>query len=146
MLFPRSHDPAPEVPKPVQRSRRVAQGERLLLVDDEVNLRAVMREYLTERGFVVTDASDANTALERFRLDDPFDLVITDIGLPGGFSGKQVAKAMRMQVQAQKILFITGYADHPVEAQMLEQPGTALMNKPFLLADLADQVLNMLEK
>ncbi|MGO3987341.1 ATP-binding protein [Pseudomonas sp. SAS7] len=146
MLFPRCHEPAPEVSRPIQRSRRIAQGERLLLVDDEVNLRAVMREYLTERGFVVTEASDANTALERFRLDEPFDLVITDIGLPGGFSGRQVAKAMRMQVQAQKILFITGYADHAVEAQLLEQPGTALMNKPFLLADLADQALNMLEK
>ncbi|WP_060516446.1 ATP-binding protein [Pseudomonas sp. NBRC 111134] len=146
MLFPRCHDPAPEAPKPVQRSQRMAQGERLLLVDDELNLRAVMREYLTERGFVVTDASDANAALERFRLDGPFDLVITDIGLPGGFSGRQVAKAMRMQLPSQKILFITGYADHPVEAQLLDQPGTALMNKPFLLADLADQALSMLEQ
>jgi len=146
MLFPRCHDPAPEEPKPVQRSQRMAQGERLLLIDDELNLRAVMGEYLTERGFVVTDAGDANTALERFRLDDPFDLVITDIGLPGGFSGRQVAKAIRMQVPAQKILFITGYAHHSVEAQLLDQPGTALMNKPFLLADLADQALSMLEQ
>lgn len=146
MLFPRCHDQAPEVLEPVQRSQRMASGERLLLVDDELNLRTVMREYLTERGFVVTDASDANTALERFRLDAPYDLVITDIGLPGGFSGRQVAKAMRMQVPAQKILFITGYADHPVEAHLLEQPGTALMNKPFLLADLADQALLMLER
>jgi len=146
MLFPRCLDPAPEEPKPAQRSQRMAQGERLLLIDDELNLRAVMGEYLTERGFVVTDAGDANTALERFRLDDPFDLVITDIGLPGGFSGRQVAKAIRMQVPAQKILFITGYAEHSVEAQLLDQPGTALMNKPFLLADLADQALNMLEQ
>jgi len=146
MLFPRCLDPAPEEPKPAQRSQRMAQGERLLLIDDELNLRAVMGEYLTERGFVVTDAGDANTALERFRLDDPFDLVITDIGLPGGFSGRQVAKAIRMQVPAQKILFITGYAHHSVEAQLLDQPGTALMNKPFLLADLADQALSMLEQ
>jgi len=146
MLFPRCLDPAPEEPKPAQRSQRMAQGERLLLIDDELNLRAVMGEYLTERGFVVTDAGDANTALERFRLDDPFDLVITDIGLPGGFSGRQVAKAIRMQVPAQKILFITGYAHHSVDAQLLDQPGTALMNKPFLLADLADQALSMLEQ
>ncbi|WEK33346.1 MAG: ATP-binding protein [Candidatus Pseudomonas phytovorans] len=146
MLFPRYHDPLPEEPEPVQRPQRMAQGERLLLIDDELNLRVVMREYLAERGFVVTEASDANTALERFRLDDPFDLVITDIGLPGGFSGRQVAKAMRMQAPAQKILFITGYADHPVEAQLLDQPGTALMNKPFLLADLAERAISMLEQ
>jgi len=51
-----------------------------------------------------------------------------------------------MQVPAQKILFITGYSDHSVEAQLLDQPGTALMNKPFLLADLADQALTMLDQ
>lgn len=145
MLFPRCHDPVPEVPPLPVFSQRKAQGERLLLVDDEHNLRAVMREYLTERGFDVTDVGDANAALERFRHEGPFDLVITDIGLPGGFSGRQVAKAMRMQMPQQKILFITGYADQPVEAQFLEQPGTALMNKPFPLAGLVDQALRMLE-
>ncbi len=124
----------------------MAGGERLLLVDDELGLRAVMREYLTERGFEVTEVGDANSALERFRNGGPFDLVITDIGLPGGFGGRQVAKAMRMQLPQQKILFITGYADQPIEAQLLEQPGTALMNKPFPLADLADQALRMLEE
>jgi len=146
MLFPRCHEPVAEEVKPAPRSQRMAQGERVLLVDDELNLRAVMREYLTERGFDVTEAGDANTALACFRHDGPFDLVITDIGLPGGFSGRQVAKAMRMQLAQQKILFITGYADQPVEAQLLEQPGTALMNKPFLLADLADQALCLLDE
>ena len=145
MLFPRCHDPLPEPPKPVPRAQRMACGERLLLVDDELNLRAVMREYLADRGFDVTDVGDANAALERFRHDGPFDLVITDIGLPGGFSGRQVAKAMRMQLPLQKILFITGYANQPVEAEFLEQPGIALMNKPFPLAALADEALRMLD-
>ncbi|MFV3289906.1 ATP-binding protein [Pseudomonas sp. NY11955] len=146
MLFPRCHEPIPDAPTPEPRSQRMAQGERLLLVDDELNLRAVMREYLTERGFDVTDVGDANAALERFRHAGPFDLVITDIGLPGGFSGRQVAKAMRMQLEQQKILFITGYADQPIEARLLEQPGTALMSKPFLLADLADEAIRMLDE
>lgn len=146
MLFPRWHDPVPEAPAVVQRTQRMAGRQRLLLVDDELGLRAVMCEYLTERGFEVIDVGDANSALERFRHDGPFDLVITDIGLPGGFSGRQVAKAMRMQLPLQKILFITGYAGQPIEAQLLEQPGTALMNKPFPLADLVDEALRMLEE
>ncbi|MCE1006187.1 MULTISPECIES: ATP-binding protein [Pseudomonas] len=145
MLFPRCHERVLEEPKPLPPPQRVARGERLLLVDDEVNLRAVMHEYLAERGFDVTVAGDANTALESFRHDGPFDLVITDIGLPGGFSGRQVARAMRMQIAQQKILFITGYGDQPIEAQLLDQAGTALMNKPFLLAELADQALRMLD-
>ncbi|MDM3888555.1 ATP-binding protein [Pseudomonas sp. BCRC 81390] len=146
MLFPRCHEPLPEAPRVIQRAQRMACGERLLLVDDELGLRAVMREYLAERGFDVTEAGDANSALERFRHDGPFDLVITDIGLPGGFSGRQVAKAMRMQLPQQRILFITGYADQRIEEQLLEQPGTALMNKPFPLVDLADEALRLLDE
>lgn len=146
MLFPRCHEPLPEAPRVIQRAQRMACGERLLLVDDELGLRSVMREYLAERGFDVTEAGDANTALERFRHDGPFALVITDIGLPGGFSGRQVAKAMRMQLPQQRILFITGYADQRIEAQLLEHPGTALMNKPFSLGDLADEVLRLLDE
>ena len=146
MLFPRCREPIPEAPRVVQRAQRMSRGERLLLVDDELGLRAVMREYLAERGFDITEAGDANTALERFRHDGPFDLVITDIGLPGGFSGRQVAKAMRMQLPRQRILFITGYADQRIEPQLLEQPGTALMNKPFPLADLADEAMRLLDE
>jgi len=104
----------------------------------------LMREYLSERGFAVCDVTDANAALERFRHDGPFDLVITDIGLPGGFSGRQVARAMRMINPEQKVLFITGYTDHPLEPQLLEVPGTALMLKPFELAALGNQALIML--
>ena len=103
-----------------------------------------MKEYLQERGFDVCDAKDANSALDRFRHHGPFDLVITDIGLPGGFSGRQVARAMRMLVPEQKILFITGFNDQPLDPQLSEAPGTALMLKPFALASLMNQALLML--
>jgi len=144
MLFPRCLDAIPQQPvAPVPAASR-ASGQRVLLVDDEHNLRLLMREYLSERGFAVCDVTDANAALERFRHDGPFDLVITDIGLPGGFSGRQVARAMRMINPEQKVLFITGYTDHPLEPQLLEVPGTALMLKPFELAALGNQALIML--
>ncbi|MGE8168529.1 ATP-binding protein [Pseudomonas putida] len=144
MLFPRSPEvlpPEPSVPPP---SDRPAEGQRVLLVDDELNLRTLMREYLDERGFIVADALDANGALERFQQDGPFDLVITDIGLPGGFSGRQLAKTLRMLNPEQKILFITGFTDAPIEPRLLEQPGTALMLKPFSLESLACKAVSML--
>jgi CheY-like chemotaxis protein len=145
MLFPRSLALVPEEPLVCLPSVNRARGQRVLLIDDELNLRALMREFLTERGFAICDVQDANSALDRFRHDGPFDLVITDIGLPGGFSGRQVAKAIRMIVPSQKILFITGYTDQPIEAQLLDQPGTALMLKPFALEHLANQALHMLD-
>lgn len=144
MLFPRCSESIPEAPPiPVPVTHR-ANGQRLLLVDDEQNLRLLMREYLREQGFEICDVKDANSALDRFRHHGPFDLVITDIGLPGGFSGRQVARAMRMINPDQKILFITGYTHHSLEPQLLETPGTALLLKPFPLKALADQALLML--
>ncbi|WP_343596790.1 ATP-binding protein [Pseudomonas sp.] len=146
MLFPRCLEHiAPEPPQPVPAVTR-ASGQRVLLVDDEENLRSVMKEYLQERGFDVCDVRDANSALDRFRHHGPFELVITDIGLPGGFSGRQVARAMRMVEPAQKILFITGFNDQPLDPQLSEAPGTALMLKPFALASLMDQALLMLSE
>ncbi|MGJ7551467.1 PAS domain-containing protein [Pseudomonas alloputida] len=144
MLFPRCLEHIAQAPpQPVPAVNR-ASGQRVLLVDDEENLRLVMKEYLQERGFDVCDTRDANSALERFRYHGPFDLVITDIGLPGGFSGRQVARAMRMFKPDQKILFITGFNDQPLDPQLSETPGTALMLKPFALASLMNQALLML--
>ena len=144
MLFPRCYQAISPAPTPPQPQASQANGQRLLLVDDEHNLRLLMRESLRERGFEVCDVTDASSALQRFRHDGPFDLVITDIGLPGGFSGRQVAKAMRMIKPEQKILFITGYTDPPLEQQLLEMPGTALLLKPFELATLGNQAMLML--
>ncbi|MFJ4430836.1 response regulator [Pseudomonas sp. NPDC089395] len=144
MLFPRCAEAIPEVPPARVPTVQRANGQRVLLVDDEHNLRLLMREYLRERGFEVCDVTDANSALDRFRHKGSFDLVITDIGLPGGFSGRQVARAMRMIKPEQKILFITGYTQPTLEPQLLEAPGTALLLKPFPLEALANQAMLML--
>ncbi|MFG0634783.1 ATP-binding protein [Pseudomonas sp. xss_2] len=148
MIFPRGQElvleeEMPAVPAQVLERGR---GERLLLIDDEINLRNLMKEALVDFGFHVSDANDANSALGQYRHAKPFDLVITDIGLPGGFSGRQVAKAMRLLKPEQKILFITGYTDEPVEQQLLDEPGTALMLKPFTLVSLVEQVQRMLTR
>ncbi|MHA7112882.1 hybrid sensor histidine kinase/response regulator [Pseudomonas promysalinigenes] len=144
MLFPRCLEHIPQPPQQPVPSVSRANGQRVLLVDDEENLRLVMKEYLQERGFDVCDADDARSALERFRHHGPFDLVITDIGLPGGFSGRQVARAMRMARPEQKILLITGFNDQPLEPQLANAPGTALLLKPFALSSLMNQALLML--
>ncbi|WP_228533889.1 ATP-binding protein [Pseudomonas sp. UFMG81] len=143
LMFPRF---AGSLPQPLEPSAATLQGrgERLLLIDDELNLRGLIKEILTERGYEVCDVTDANAALGQFRHAGPFDLVITDIGLPGGFSGRQVAKAMRMIEPGQKVLFITGFTDAPVEQQLLDEPGTALLLKPFSLEALVVQVGQML--
>ena len=87
---------------------------------------------------------DANGALAEFRRGAPFDLVITDIGLPGGFSGRQVAKALRMVKPEQKILFITGFTEEAIDPCDMLAPGLELMTKPFGLDALVHKVTAML--
>ncbi|QXH59146.1 response regulator [Pseudomonas maumuensis] len=144
LMFPRALGPLPERAYLDVLSQQ-AWGQRLLLVDDEDNLRGLMKEALVDCGFEVCEAADANSALGQFRHGAPFDLVVTDIGLPGGFSGRQMAKALRMIKPEQKILFITGYTSDPVEQALLDEPGTALMFKPFSLQTLVEQVQRMLQ-
>ncbi|WP_422402887.1 ATP-binding protein [Pseudomonas sp. GZD-209] len=143
LMFPRYSGSQP-ILEPPTITRQARQGERVLLIDDELNLRGLIKEILVDRGFEVCDVTDANSALGQYRHAGPFDLVITDIGLPGGFNGRQVARAMRMINPEQKILFITGYTEDPVEQQLLDEPGTALLLKPFSLESLVMQVDRML--
>ena len=121
-----------------------ANGERILLVDDESSLRSMIKEALDEEGFEVFVAGDANAALQQFQALGSVDLLITDIGLPGGFNGRQLANALRMLQPEQRILFITGFAAQEVTEQQVLEPGSALMTKPFSLQDLVHQVQEML--
>ncbi|MBP2262752.1 PAS domain S-box-containing protein [Pseudomonas sp. BP8] len=145
LMFPRCLEEPEQIPlaEPVQ-ALAAGRGGRLLLIDDETNLRHLMKEALVDHGFEVCDVADANAAMAQFRHGGEFDVVITDIGLPGGFSGRQLAKAMRMLQPQQKILFITGFTDQPVEQHLLNEPGTALMLKPFSLKVLVGQVQQLL--
>lgn len=146
LLFPRHPGELPVVSEEGEvPALKQGRSERILLVDDEGNLRSLMKEVLVEHGFDVIEASDSGMALEHYRESGVFDLVITDIGLPGGMSGRQVGKTIRQAKPLQKILFITGYTAQPLERSLLDQPGTALMLKPFSLESLAVQVQRMLE-
>lgn len=145
MIFPRCLQAVePEATPQLPVLMEPVHDRRLLLIDDESGLRALMKEALVEQGFEVIDVADAAGAMSKFRHEGSFDLVITDIGLPGGSSGRQVAQAMRLLQPQQKILFITGYSEHPIEQALLDQPGTGLMLKPFSLALLVARVQSML--
>ncbi|MHC6225380.1 hybrid sensor histidine kinase/response regulator [Pseudomonas sp. X10] len=147
MLFPRYEGEQPNLPVAMPMMARSAQvqGGRVLLIDSEANLRALMKEILLDHGYDVHDAADANSALRLYRTRGHFDLVITDICLPGGFSGRQVANAVRLLQAHQKVLFISGHTETPIEQRMLDEPGTALLSKPFSLETLVWQVQAMLE-
>lgn len=146
LLLPRYLGATPAVQQ-VQRLTCIyppARGERIVLIDDEASLRMLAMEALREEGFQVFEAADADGGIKLFRELEHVDLLITDIGLPGGFSGRQVAKAVRLLKPEQKVLFITGYSEQTLAEMDILEPGFALLTKPFSLEGLVHQVQAML--
>ncbi|WP_051933462.1 PAS domain-containing protein [Massilia sp. BSC265] len=110
----------------------------IMLVDDEASLREVLSEVLREAGHTIFEAGDASTALAKLRHIDHVDLLVTDIGLPGGMNGRQLAEAALADDPETTVLLITGYAESAPPEEGLE--GMHLMIKPFALVDFMAKV------
>ena len=120
-------------------------GEVVLLIEDEETVRVLVSEVLQECGYRVITAADGSSGLLLLQSDVRIDLLISDVGLPGGLNGRQVADAGRVERPALKVLFITGYADNAAVGNGLLGPGMEVLTKPFEISVLATKVRYMLE-
>lgn len=120
-------------------------GETVLVIDDETTVRMLVAEVLGDAGYHVIEAPDGPSGLEILRSDVRIDLLISDVGLPGGMNGRQVADAARETRPDLKVLFITGYAENAAVGNGLLAPGMEVLTKPFVMADLALKVHDMIE-
>ncbi len=120
-------------------------GETILIVDDEPTVRMLVSEVLTENGYRVLEASDAASALKVMVGRPDIALLITDVGLPGGMNGRQLAEAVRVDKTAFKVLFITGYAENAAIGNGHLEHGMEILTKPFAMSALANKVRGMLE-
>ena len=118
-------------------------GEAVLLVEDEADVRALAAEALRELGYRVLEAADGPAALRLLGGNIRVDLLVSDVGLPGGLNGRQVADAARETRPDLPVLFITGYAGGAVEGAL--PAGMTVIGKPFALDVLAAKVRNMIE-
>jgi PAS domain S-box-containing protein len=118
----------------------LSQGKTVLVVDDEATLRMLMTDILLDEGHVPIEAGDGAAALKVLRSDVAIDLLVTDIGLPGGMNGRQVADAARMLRPALKVLFITGYAETAVKLDA----GMHLLRKPFAMETLVGKMRGLM--
>ena len=109
----------------------------LLLVEDEPAMRCTVAEFLRDRGWRVLEAEDGASALEALQGGPAPDLLLTDVGLPGGMNGRQVADAGRALHPRLPVLFITGYAEQAVIGERDLDPGMGVLTKPFDLEVLA---------
>jgi PAS domain S-box-containing protein len=121
-------------------------GETVLVIDDEPTIRQLVVEVLEEAGYVVIEAGDGPAGLQILRSDTRIDLLISDVGLPGGLNGRQIADAARATRPALKVLFITGYAENAVVGNGHLEAGMQIITKPFAVAAFTRKVREMIER
>ncbi len=132
---------APAVPK---GKPKPAQGETILLVEDDVLTRATVNEALVNLGYKVTIAGDTESALTVIRSDAVVDLLFTDIIMPGSMTGVVMALIARQHRPRLRVLFTTGYGDGGIVSQWPDKPD--LMQKPFNIEELAIRVAASLQQ
>jgi PAS domain S-box-containing protein len=142
IYLPRYRGPAEatadeEASAPVPRSDG---GDTLLVVEDEASVRMLVTETLGDLGYSVVEASDGPSGLKLLNSDMQVDLLITDVGLPGGMNGRQMADAARQTRPNLKVLFMTGYAENAAIGNGHLEPGMHVLIKPFNLDNLGARV------
>ena len=120
--------------------------ETILVIEDEEDVRAYTCDTLRELGYRVIEAADGPSALRLLEREDRVDLLFTDVVLPGGMTGAQVAARASARRPAIKILFTTGYARNAIIHQGRLDKGVELITKPFSFADLAARVRDILDR
>jgi PAS domain S-box-containing protein len=123
---------------------QVQTGETILIVDDEPTVRMLLTEVLGDLGYTLIEAADSLAGLKVLRSDVHIDLLITDVGLPGGMNGRQMADAGREVRPGLKTLFITGYAETAVLGNGHLAPGMQVLTKPFAMDTLASRVQELM--
>jgi PAS domain S-box-containing protein len=129
-----------ETPSELVRTPRAEGSATVLVVDDEELIRALVTEVLEDHGHITIEAGDAATGLGLLQRSGRIDLLITDMGLPGGMNGRQLAEAARELQRDLKVLFISGYEENAVLGHGALDPGMHVMTKPFAIEALARRI------
>lgn len=115
-------------------------GETVLVIDDEPLVRMLIVDVLEDLGYTALEADDGPSGMKLIQSDVHLDLLITDVGLPNGMNGRQVADAARQQRPGLKVLFVTGYAENAVLNHGHLDHGMQVITKPFEVEELTRRV------
>jgi len=136
---------APALLPASEEAGRGGTGERVLVVDDEPTVRLLVCDVLTDLGYTVIEAADSAEGLRLLRSDMRIDLLVSDVGLPGGMNGRQMADAARAHRPDLNVLFITGFAENALLNNGQLEPGMTVLTKPFSVETLAARVREMID-
>jgi PAS domain S-box-containing protein len=145
LYLPRIAAAASEVANESEHLVARTSGETILIVEDDEDVRSFTAEALRELGYQVTAAPDARAALAVLENLSGVDLLFTDVGLPHGMNGRQLADETGRRWPHVKVLFTTGYARNAIVHHGRLDPGVELIVKPFTHSSLAAKVRQVLD-
>jgi len=132
---------------PAKRALQLPQGtERILLVEDDPGVRGFATNSLRRLGYEVVSACDGHEALGILEIDQAFDLLFSDIEMPGGLNGIEMAEQVRERLPELPVLFMSGYPDKVMDQTGLFQGELNLIPKPFERLELATRVRKALDR
>ncbi len=130
-------------PPPLTVQPKAVDGETVLVVDDEPTVRMLVLEVLQDLGCAAIEAADGASGLKVLMSDVRIDLLVTDVGLPGGMNGRQMADAARVIRPELRVLFITGYAEGAVFKDTNQEADIQVLTKPFTMEALASRIQDL---
>lgn len=139
--------PTAEVPAKSSRTNQVLRGgpERILLVEDDEALRSLTRQALVKFGYQVTEAASGVAAL---KMQSESDLLLTDMVMPGGITGRELAEQLREKTPRLKVIYVSGYSSSVsgTNTEFLNRPGTYFLQKPYHIELLIETVRKCLDE
>ncbi len=130
---------------PVDPAAEAFAGQTVLIIDDEPSVRMLVCDALSDLGYQCLEAGDGPAGLRILESKVRIDLLVTDVGLPGGLNGRQVADAARTLRPDLRILFVTGYAENAVLNHGHIEHGMEVLTKPFAVDELRRRVATLLQ-
>jgi two-component system, cell cycle sensor histidine kinase and response regulator CckA len=127
----------------IYRDKTILRKETILVVDDAEAIRKMVCAVLLQHGYGCVEASDGNEAL-RMLNDAAVQLVLTDVLMPG-MGGAELASRLAQEQPGMRIMFMSGYSDHPVVRNVQRAPGLFLA-KPFTTGVLMSKIRQVLDQ
>jgi signal transduction histidine kinase len=143
VYLPATDDSPDSVEPDGPASIAIPTGETVLLVEDEEAVRRACQRILEKAGYRVLVASSGSQALAELS-DEPVDLLLTDVVMPGGLSGRDLAQRLQLDQPDLPVLFMSGYNADAIATRGILDPGITVVEKPFTSSDLLGKVRGLL--
>ena len=146
LYLPRAKAAADKAARETSTKEPRGRGETILVVEDDPDVRELAEVVLEDLRYRVLTAENGRTGLAALEKAPGVDLLLSDVVLPGGMSGPDLAEQIMRQSPGLKVLFMSGYVDTAVQRHNSLPKNAELLNKPFRKNELAQKVRAMLDR